>query len=46
VSVLEKFGEKGLKLAIEGRLVSRFYKGKTGDRRFVVEVEVNDLILM
>jgi hypothetical protein len=27
-------------------LVSRFYKGKSGDRRFVVEVEVNDLILL
>jgi single-strand DNA-binding protein len=46
VSVLEKFGQKGLNLAVEGRLVSRFYKGKSGDRRFVVEVEVNDLILL
>ena len=46
VNVLEKFGEKGLNLAVEGRLVSRFYKGKTGDRRIVVEVEVNDLIFL
>jgi single-strand DNA-binding protein len=46
VSIVENFGQKGIGLAIEGRLVSRFYKGKTGERRVVVEVEVNDLVLL
>ena len=28
VAILEELGEKGLSLAIEGRLISRFYKSK------------------
>lgn len=46
VNVLEELGEKGLKLAVEGKLVSRFYKTPTGDKSFVTEVEVNDLIIL
>ena len=46
VSILEELGEKGLNLAIEGRLISRFYNASTGERKFVTEVEVNDLVLL
>jgi len=46
VAVLEELGEKGLNLAIEGRLTSRFYKSKSGERKLVTEVEVNDLVLL
>jgi len=46
VAILEELGEKGLSLAIEGRLTSRFYKSKTGERKLVTEVEVNDLVLL
>ncbi len=46
VTVLEELGQKGLNLAIEGKLVSRFYLSKTGAKQFVTEVEVNDLILL
>ena len=46
VSILEELGEKGLKLAIEGRLVSRFYKTPEGDRKLITEVEINDLVLL
>ena len=46
VAILEELGEKGLNLAIEGRLISRFYKSKTGERKLVTEVEVNDLVLL
>jgi single-strand DNA-binding protein len=46
VAILEELGEKGLSLAIEGRLISRFYKSKTGERKLVTEVEVNDLVLL
>lgn len=45
VSVLEELGEKGLHLAVEGKLVSRFYK-TNGSQKLVTEVEVNDLILL
>ena len=46
VAILEELGEKGLNLAIEGKLISRFYKSKTGERKLVTEVEVNDLVLL
>lgn len=46
VTVLEELGQKGLNLAIEGKLVSRFYKTQSGDRKLVTEVEVNDLVLL
>jgi len=46
IKVLEEFGEKGLGLAIEGRLNSRFYKASTGERKLVMEVEVNDLVIL
>ncbi len=46
VSILEEFGEKGINLAVEGRLTSRFYRDVKGNNRFVSEVEVNDLIVL
>jgi single-strand DNA-binding protein len=46
VRVLEELGEKGLNLAIEGKLVSRFYLAPNGARQMVTEVEVNDLIIL
>lgn len=46
VNVLEQLGTVGLKLAVEGKLISRFYKTKTGDRKVVTEVEVNDLVVL
>ncbi|MES2589008.1 MAG: single-stranded DNA-binding protein [Bacteroidota bacterium] len=46
VNILEELGEKGIQLAIEGKLVSRFYKNKAGDRKLVTEVEVNDLVIL
>jgi len=46
VNVIEQLGEKGLHIAIEGRLISRFYKTNAGERKMVTEVEVNDLIIL
>ncbi|MEN9698883.1 MAG: hypothetical protein RLZZ301_81 [Bacteroidota bacterium] len=43
--VLEELGAKGVRLAIEGKLVGRFYKSG-GQRRFVCEVEINDLVVL
>jgi single-strand DNA-binding protein len=45
VQVLEELAEVGHEIAVEGKLVSRFYK-LNGERKFVSEVEVNDLILL
>ena len=43
--VLETYGAKGVHLAIEGKLVGRFYRAG-GQRRFVTEVEINDLVVL
>ena len=46
VSVLEELCVKGINVAVEGRLVSRFYKTETGERKMFTEIEVNDLIIL
>jgi len=45
IKVLEELGQVGSTMAVEGKLVSRFYNSK-GERKFISEVEVNDIILM
>lgn len=46
VMVVEELGTKGLKLAVEGKLVSRFYRTTSGDKKLITEVEVNDLVVL
>lgn len=46
VPVLEQLGSKGQALAIEGRLRSRFFLTKTGERKSITEVEINDLVIL
>ena len=46
VSILEELGTVGMGIAIEGKLVSRFYKNKEGEQKFISEVEINDLIIL
>lgn len=45
VTVLEELGTKGMDLAIEGKLTTRFYSNN-GQRKLVSEVEINDLIIL
>lgn len=45
VNVLEELGTVGMNLAVEGKLVTRFYK-KNGERKVVSEVEINDLVIL
>lgn len=45
VKVIEEYGHSGLQIALEGKLVTRyFFRDKV--RQFISEVEVNDLIIM
>jgi single-strand DNA-binding protein len=46
VHILEELCEKGISVAVEGRLVSRFYKTSSGERKMFSEIEVNDLIVL
>ena len=43
--VLEECGGKGVRLAIEGKLIGRFYK-TGGQRRYISEVEIIDLVIL
>jgi single-strand DNA-binding protein len=43
--VMEELGTTGTELAIEGKLVTRFYNNN-GLRKCVSEVEVNDLVFL
>ena len=45
VQVLKELGEPGMEVAIEGKLTSRFYQ-KGGEKKFISEIEVNDLIIL
>lgn len=38
--------EKGMEVAIEGKLVHKQYLSKTGEKRYSTDVEVNDFFLL
>ena len=41
-----KNADKGVEVAIEGRLVNNTYETKTGEKRYQTEVEVHDFLLL
>ena len=44
--IAEKFLTKGKEVAIEGKLVNRSYTDKDGIKRYVTEIQVNELLLI
>jgi len=44
--IIEKYVVKGKEVAIEGKLTSRSYETKNGEKRYVTEVVVNGLLLL
>jgi single-strand DNA-binding protein len=44
--IAEKFLKKGSEVAIEGKLVNRSYSDKEGNKKYITEVVVNDLLLL
>ncbi len=44
--IIEKFVTKGKEIAIEGKLAHRSYDDKNGEKRYITEVVVNELILL
>lgn len=41
-----KFLNKGTEVAIEGKLISRNYTDKSGNKKYITEVQVNELLLL
>ena len=44
--VAEKYLKKGQEVAIEGRLVHRDYETDKGEKRYITEITVNDLVML
>lgn len=42
----EKFLNKGSEVVIEGKLINRGYTDKEGTKKYITEVQVNDLLLL
>lgn len=46
VDVIEKYLTKGREVAIEGKLTSRSWETKEGEKRYTTEVVCNELLLL
>ena len=44
--IIEKFVVKGKEVAIDGKLTHRSYDDKNGEKRFITEVVVNEILLL
>ncbi len=44
--IAEKYLDKGSEIAIEGKLVNRNYTGKDGVKKYVTEVQVNEVLML
>ena len=44
--IIENYVDKGKEMAISGKLVNRTYNTKNGEKRYITEVVVNEVLLM
>jgi len=44
--IMQKFVEKGKEIAIEGKLTYRSFDDKDGQKRYVTEIRVDELVLI
>lgn len=44
--IIEKYLEKGKEVMIEGRLTSRSFEDKEGNKRYITEVVCNELLIL
>jgi len=44
--IVEKYFIKGQEVLIEGKLINRNYTDKEGKKRYITEVEANDLMIL
>ena len=44
--IAEKYLDKGKEVAIEGKLINRSYTDKEGNKKYITEVQVNELLLL
>ncbi len=44
--IIEKYVTKGKEIAIEGKLTTRSYEDKTGNKRYITEVVISEVLLL
>ena len=44
--IAEKYLVKGSEVALEGKLINRSYTDKEGNKKYITEVQVNELLLL
>jgi single-strand DNA-binding protein len=44
--IIEKYLKKGNEIAIEGKLVNRNYDDKDGNKRYITEIVINELLML
>jgi single-strand DNA-binding protein len=44
--IIEKYLEKGNEVAVEGKLTSRSYDTKEGDKRYITEVVCSEILML
>ncbi|MEM7484256.1 MAG: single-stranded DNA-binding protein [Bacteroidota bacterium] len=44
--IVENYLMKGKEVALEGKLVSRSYETKEGEKRYITEIKCNELLLL
>ncbi len=44
--IVEKYLVKGNEVAIEGKLTSRSYEDKAGEKKYITEIIVNELLML
>ena len=43
--IAEKYLTKGKEIAVEGKLINRSYTDKDGNKKYITEVEVNEILM-
>ncbi len=44
--IAEKYLNKGSEVAVEGKLINRDYTDKEGNKKYVTEIQVNELLML
>ena len=44
--IVEKYLQKGNEVAIEGKLINRSYNDKEGNKKYITEIQVNELLML
>ncbi|WP_318641588.1 single-stranded DNA-binding protein [Flavobacterium ardleyense] len=44
--IIEQFVKKGKEIAVDGKLTHRTYDDKNGEKKFITEVTINEVVLL